>query len=53
MTPQLYREVQDVLKETKSTDKYLIRSIRLLTQLINVDVYVTKHVLSHLVSLLK
>jgi hypothetical protein len=53
MTPQLYKEVQDVLKETKATDKYLVRALKLISQLINVDIYVTKHVLSHLVSILK
>jgi len=51
MGPQLYKEVQDVLSETKISSEYLIRSLKLVGQLINLDIYVAKHVLSHLQSL--
>lgn len=53
MTPQLYREVQDVLKETKSTNKYLVRALELVSLLSTRDAYVAKHVLTHVIPLLK
>jgi hypothetical protein len=53
MTPQLYKEIQDVLKETKSTNKYLVRALALVNQLIGIDAYVAKHVIAHLQSILK
>jgi hypothetical protein len=54
MSPALSKAVQDVLDQsTIHNNKSLIRSLELVTQLINHDAYVAKHVVEHLVTLLK
>jgi hypothetical protein len=53
MTPQMMASVQEVLSETKTSTKYLIRSLELVSLLSTRDVYVARHVLDHVVSLLK
>jgi hypothetical protein len=54
MTPQTSKAVQEVLDQTTiPNNKSLIRSLELVAQLINSDIYVAKHVLSHLTTLLQ
>ena len=53
MTPQLYKEIQDVLKETKTSPKHLVRALELVSLLTTRDVYIANHVLKHVISLLR
>jgi hypothetical protein len=54
MTPQLAVAVQDTLDQSKIADnKSLVRSLETVAILLNHDVCVAKHVLGHVIKLLK
>jgi hypothetical protein len=54
MTPQLAVAVQDTLAQSKiAGNKSLVRSLEVVAMLLNHDVCVGKHVLAHVIKLLK
>ncbi len=45
MTPQLYKEVRDILDEQHYSDEFLLNAVLLVKLLVDRDIYIAKRVL--------
>lgn len=53
ISPQLHKEVESILSESKPTNKLIVRALNAIQLLLNQDVCIAKHLLNHLITLLK